>query len=104
MKHSEFAKIFKALSDEKRLKIIEMLSNSPLCACNILEHFEFSQPALSQHMKVLLDAGLVNGVRSGNWMHYSLNREQYEEIIDFVHHIFDHSKDGIGIEKCNKCR
>ncbi len=87
MKYSDFALVFKAMSDEKRLKIIDMLSNQSLCACKILEQFDFSQPALSQHMKVLLDAGLVSGVRESNWMHYSLVKEKYEEVISFVKQI-----------------
>lgn len=104
MNFLEFAPIFKAMSDEKRLKIIDILSSGPLCACNILEHFDFSQPALSQHMKVLVDAGLVIGVRSGNWMHYSLVRERYEEIIVFIQQILGKNKEGLFVDDCDKCK
>lgn len=104
MNYSEFAPIFKALSDEKRLKIIDMLSHGSLCACKILEQFNFSQPALSQHMKVLVNCGLVSGVRVGNWMHYSLVKEKYEETIQFVQYISIDKKDCICEEGCEKCR
>ena len=87
MNYSEFAPVFKAMSDEKRLKIIDMLSNGSLCACKILEQFDFTQPALSQHMKVLVEVGLVSGVRVGNWMHYSLVKEKYEEVVSFIKQI-----------------
>lgn len=104
MNYSNFVPIFKALSDEKRLKIIDMLSQGSLCACKILEQFNFSQPALSQHMKVLVDGGLVSGVRMGNWMHYSLVKERYEEIIGFVQYISNNKKDSSCEEEHKRCR
>ncbi|MEI6603064.1 MAG: metalloregulator ArsR/SmtB family transcription factor [Clostridia bacterium] len=76
--------VFKALADENRLKIVQLLSQGTLCACKILESFAFSQPALSQHMKVLITAGVVTGARQGNWMHYSLNEETMEGLKVFV--------------------
>lgn len=104
MNYSDFVPIFKALSDEKRLKIIDMLSHGSLCACNILEYFNFSQPALSQHMKVLVDCGVVRGTRVGSWMHYSIVKEKYEEIIKFVQYISNDKKDYNYEEECTKCR
>ena len=95
------SKIFKALSDEKRLKIIELLSHGSLCACKILEHFDFSQPALSQHMKVLTECGLVKGLREGNWMHYSLVDEKFENICEFIRSISTKKTNTIG--GCDKC-
>ena len=55
--YEENAKIIKALSDPSRLKIIDILSCGEKCACDILEHFDFTQPTLSHHMKVLMDCG-----------------------------------------------
>lgn len=62
---------FKALADETRLAIIEMLSRENLCACHILEEFEITQPTLSYHMKILVESGLVDSERDGNWIRYS---------------------------------
>jgi len=76
--------IFKALSDLNRLKIIDMLSCGELCACKLLEEFEITQPTLSHHMKVLTECGLVNGRKVGIWMHYSLNRQRLEGVIEFI--------------------
>jgi len=73
--HAEYIPAFKALSDETRLKIIEMLSCGELCACEILEAFSISQSTLSYHMKILVESGLVNAVRDGAWMRYTLNKE-----------------------------
>ena len=76
----EYARIFKVLSDPKRLKIINMLSNGELCACRILEEFEITQPTLSHDMKLLSDIGLVIPRKEGKWTHYSLNADKMNEI------------------------
>ena len=66
---------FKALSDETRLQILEMLTMGELCACKILEKFQFTQPTLSYHMKNLTQAGLVSARKEGKWTYYSLNED-----------------------------
>ena len=53
-KYEVNSRIFKALSDVNRLKIIDLLSYEEKCGCKILEHFNFTQPTLSHHMKVLI--------------------------------------------------
>lgn len=72
--------VFKALADETRLKIIDMLCAGELCGCKILECFHFTQPTLSYHMKLLCDSGLVVGRRDGAWIWYSLDREKFKDI------------------------
>lgn len=52
-------RIFKALSDQNRLEIIEILSCNEKCACEILKNFDITQPTLSHHMKVLMDCGYI---------------------------------------------
>ena len=69
------AKILRALSDPKRLRIVDMLSCGELCACKILEEFHVTQPTLSHDMRVLLDAGIVNSRCCGKNTYYSLNRD-----------------------------
>lgn len=75
MNYIDYAFIFKALSDQTRLEIVELLKNGSLCACKILEKFSITQPTLSYHMKTLVDCGLVNVEKVGIWNHYSLNNE-----------------------------
>ena len=70
----------KALSDETRVEIFDMLTNGELCACDILEKFSITQPTLSYHMKILCESGLVNSRRDGVWMKYSINRNNLEVI------------------------
>lgn len=74
----------KALSDETRLNIINLLSTEPLCACDILESFNISQPTLSYHMNLLSESGLVSAKRDGKWMYYSLNKEQLCQLMDYL--------------------
>ncbi|HAA09991.1 MAG: metalloregulator ArsR/SmtB family transcription factor [bacterium] len=86
MKHSyaDYVPAIKAMSDETRLKIIDMLSCGEMCACEILEEFSISQSTLSYHMKILSESGLVNAVRDGAWMRYTLNKERIDELKDFI--------------------
>lgn len=91
-KDLDYIAIFKALADETRLKIIEMLTPGEMCACKILERFDITQPTLSYHMKILTESGLVNGVRDGAWMRYSLNEESGQVLKKFIDQLFTGSK------------
>lgn len=93
------AKIFKALSDPKRLKIIDMLSCGEKCACDILEYFEFTQPTLSHHMKVLMDCGLINCRKDGLWSNYSLNTNNCNKLVLFLINIITDTDNCICKEK-----
>jgi len=70
---STAAKIFKALGDEQRVCILGMLMEGEKCACKLLEALQISQPTLSHHMKILCDAGIVEGRKEGRWMHYHVS-------------------------------
>lgn len=75
MKKSYFdmAQMFKALGDENRIRIIEMLQAGEMCAANILEELEVTQPTLSHHMKILCESGIVEYRKSGKWMYYRIS-------------------------------
>ena len=81
--HKEYVAVFKALGDETRLKIIEMLSCGELCACDILESFQITQPTLSYHMKILTESGLVIARKEGSWMRYRNNTKLVEAVKEF---------------------
>lgn len=93
--YAEYVPAFKATSDETRLKIIDMLSCGEMCACDILEEFSISQSTLSYHMKILTDCGLVNGVRDGAWMRYTLNLEKINSVLGFLTDITREKEDCI---------
>ena len=82
--YDSYARAIKALADETRLRIVHMLAGGELCACKILEEFSITQPTLSYHMKILTDSGLVNGVRDGAWMRYTLNHSRISEQVEFI--------------------
>ncbi len=71
--HAYNAKIFKALCDEKRLHILELLRDGEKCACVLTDITGIKQSALSYHMKILCDSGIVNGVQDGKWTHYAIS-------------------------------
>lgn len=77
-------KIMKAIVDPNRTKIIDLLSCGEKCACDLLQHFEFTQPTLSHHMKVLVQSGLVISRKEGLWNYYSLNNEKGNELLYFL--------------------
>lgn len=83
-RYEKNVRLFKALSDTNRLMIVEMLSCEELCACNILEKFNITQPTLSHHMKMLCECGLVTGRKQGKWMYYSLNQETVQVFKTFM--------------------
>ncbi|MNO86161.1 Transcriptional repressor SdpR [compost metagenome] len=89
------AKIFKALSDPNRLKIIDILSCGEKCACDILENFEFTQPTLSHHMKVLIDCKLVKSRKEGLWNHYSLDVSSANKLVLYLMGIITDTDDCI---------
>jgi ArsR family transcriptional regulator, arsenate/arsenite/antimonite-responsive transcriptional repressor len=70
-----FTRTMKALSDASRVKILKMLQDRELCACEIQAALELAQPTVSKHLRVLEDAGLVQGRKQGMWVHYSLETQ-----------------------------
>lgn len=65
--------ILKALSDKNRLRIVNMLTQKPMCVCEINGVLPLSQSTVSGHLRVLKDTGLVKDTKSGLWVEYHLN-------------------------------
>ena len=86
-RYMDYANLFKVLSDQNRLMIVDMLSCGELCACVILEKFNITQPTLSHHMKTLCECGLVTGRKEGKWTYYSLNNEVANTLKGFLDEI-----------------
>ena len=93
------AKMLKALSDPKRLRIVDMLSCGELCACVILDSFQVTQPTLSHDMKVLTEAGLVSDRREGKNTFYRLNLERLRGLRDTLGAIFEEKEECICYRK-----
>lgn len=75
----EAAELFKILSVEKRIEIIEELKKETMCVNALAKALEITQSAVSQHLRVLKGAGLVKDKRRGYWVYYSLNRDTLEK-------------------------
>ena len=73
--YEERARVFKALCDERRQRILELLQSGEKCACKLLDALDVTQPTLSHHMKILCDSGVVVGRKEGKWTHYSISEE-----------------------------
>lgn len=84
------ARIFKALGDPSRLKIVYVLYKSPLCVCDIANALDLSQSSVSHHLRILRDLNLVKFKREGKLLIYSLDDEHVfklmEEGLDHVEH------------------
>lgn len=79
------APVLAALADPVRLRIVSMLLAAPdgtSCGCDLEGPLGLSQPTVSHHLKVLREAGLVEGERRGRWVHYRVVVDRLEEIAD----------------------
>ena len=65
--------VFKALSDETRLRILKLLEHGELCVCDIVAALDTIQPKVSFHLATLKEAGLIKDRKQGKWIHYSLD-------------------------------
>src|SRR4029453_12083231 len=79
-------RLLQALADPLRLRIVRQLAElGPVCACDIAAGYEVSQPTISHHLKVLREAGWINGERRGTWIWYSLRPDavvRFKQIAD----------------------
>ncbi|WP_371362383.1 hypothetical protein SRRS_35440 [Sporomusa rhizae] len=92
------AKILKSIGDEKRLKIIKMLASNAdeiFCVSDIAERLGISQPAASQHIRVLKDIGILDENRKGFRVFYTINSEVMAEYLKEIEELFTRA-----FEKC----
>lgn len=81
---SNEARIFKSLSDPKRLAILDLLRRGERCACALLDDLDLTQSGLSYHMKILVDSGLVEARQEGRWTHYTISEPGRQRIASLV--------------------
>ncbi len=80
MDDQQRAKIFRALSEETRIKIIRLLSGGEKCVCKLFKDLKLPQPKTSRHLAYLKKAGLVTARKEGLWKYYSLNLKMIKEL------------------------
>ena len=69
----ELLSVFKALSEETRLRIVKLLEQGELCVCDIVAALDMIQPKVSFHLGALKEAGLIRDRKQGRWIHYRLD-------------------------------
>jgi len=74
-KLQELVKVFKALGDETRIRLLKLLEQRELCVCELMQALNMTQSRVSRNLGILKNAGLVKDRRDGLWVHYSLNDE-----------------------------
>ena len=74
----ELVKIFKALSDSNRMRILKMLQIRPLCVCEITAVLNLATSTVSKHLSILREADLIYDIKEGKWVNYYLNKKSNE--------------------------
>lgn len=82
--YNEWAELFRALGDSTRLRILSLLTVRDACVCEVVELLPISQPAVSQHLRKLRQAGLVEEYRQKSWKFYRLRRDLPPLIADWI--------------------
>jgi ArsR family transcriptional regulator len=83
----EYTTLFKALSDETRVRILMLLTHGELCVCDLMEVLDLPQSTVSRHLATLRHAGLVEDRRQGTWNYYRLVETSipvYREFLDLL--------------------
>ena len=75
---------FKALADPTRRKILDLLKGKDLTAGEIADQFEMSKPSISQHLKILKAADLIEDEKQGQYIYYHLNTTVFQELISWA--------------------
>jgi ArsR family transcriptional regulator len=73
-------RLFRALGDETRLRIVALLAHGELCVCHLETALELSQPNVSRQLGILRAAGVVDAHRNGSWMYYALAPQEHEAV------------------------
>ncbi|MGB9696538.1 MAG: ArsR/SmtB family transcription factor [Ignavibacteria bacterium] len=80
----KYEKIFKALSDKSRLRILKMLQRKSLCVCEITEILKLATSTVSKHLSILHEAGLIISDKDKKWVNYKINPEPEDDIVSAV--------------------
>ena len=86
-------KVFKALSDKNRRKIINLLRKKDMTAGEIAENFDISKPSISEHLKILKNADLVGSIKKGQFVEYFLNSTILWEMVTYFMDIIDNKNE-----------
>ncbi|MFC5993870.1 ArsR/SmtB family transcription factor [Pseudonocardia hispaniensis] len=80
---TELARVFKAMGDPVRLRLLSMIAShqgGEACVCELTGVFDLSGPTISHHLKVLREAGLISGERRGTWVYYRVQPDRIHQV------------------------
>jgi len=80
----QIVQVFKALGDETRLKILIILTQKRICAKGIAKHLDISEATVSQHLKILKEAGTIVGQKEGYYVYYNFQESVFKQLVDFI--------------------
>jgi DNA-binding transcriptional ArsR family regulator len=80
------SKVFKALADENRLRILSLLKTHEMCVCEVMVALDLTQPTASHHLRILENVGLVKDRKEGKWVFYSIADRRLIENMDRLMH------------------
>lgn len=101
----DMVKIFKALADKTRLKILIILSKRKICAKGIARHLDISEAAVSQHLKILKEAKIITGEKKGYYVHYNTQDQVFKQIIEFIQQISNYENSyNLEVEMPDVCK
>ena len=88
---NEYLKIFKALSDKTRLRIVKMLEVKPMCVCEIREIIGSSMSTISSHLKIITDAGIITFNKEDRYINYELstNNVTVQKVLNLLNELSD---------------
>jgi len=84
-------RLFRALGDETRLRIVALLSHGELCVCHLESALDLNQSTASRHLGILRSAGIVDCRRDGTWVYYSITEQDHATVakaLDLLTHTF----------------
>jgi len=94
----ELIKVFKALGDETRIRLLKLIQHRELCVCELMQALDMTQSRVSRNLGILKNAGLVIDRRDGLWVYYSINNEADPSLLKLLGVLKDSCNDDKTIE------
>lgn len=82
--NKDIALLCKALSDDNRLTILELLIRGETCGCTLIDKLSITQPTMSYHLRTLTDSGLVTSYKEGVWKKHHVDLNKIDALIDYL--------------------
>ncbi|MBA3542104.1 MAG: winged helix-turn-helix transcriptional regulator [Deltaproteobacteria bacterium] len=77
-------RLFRALGDETRLRMVALLSHGELCVCHLEKALDVSQPNASRQLGILKAAGIVDSRRDGTWVYYAISTQDHDAVANVL--------------------